>query len=210
MTQTVFRGRTMKLSAHKLNTIIGTASNTKAIRTALTLLAIAFVSVIASKPRAVTAQDDAPIAEEARIAKLLQTQVDCWNDGDIDGFMETYWNSEELTFSSGGQTTRGWQATIDRYKLRYSTRALMGRLTFSELEVNMIGADAAFVLGRWALERESDNPKGNFSLVLKRIDGAWKIVHDHSSSEDEVVDDGAEDEGAEDDDVEVEGAESEN
>ena len=35
------------------------------------------------------------------IKKMLTTQQECWNNGDIDGFMEGYWNSEELIFTSG-------------------------------------------------------------------------------------------------------------
>ena len=87
-----------------------------------------------------------------------------------------------MTFSSGGQTTRGWQATIDRYKSRYSSRELMGRLSFSNLEVTMLAEDAALVLGRWKLER--DEPiGGNFTLIFRKLDDAWVIIHDHSSAE---------------------------
>ncbi len=34
------------------------------------------------------------------IKKILTTQQEYWNNGDIDGFMEGYWNSEELIFTS--------------------------------------------------------------------------------------------------------------
>ena len=44
-------------------------------------------------------------ADEKEIAAILQKQTDAWNRQDIDGFMQTYWKSEELTFSSGGTTT---------------------------------------------------------------------------------------------------------
>ena len=49
------------------------------------------------------------------IEEILTKQAKCWNQGDIDGFMQTYWKSDNLTFSGGGKTTRGWQATLDRY-----------------------------------------------------------------------------------------------
>ncbi|MEO2017866.1 MAG: nuclear transport factor 2 family protein, partial [Fuerstiella sp.] len=94
-----------------------------------------------------------------------------------------YWNSEQLSFSSGGKTTRGWQATKDGYHRRYPTRDLMGWLTFSELEVTSLGDTAALVLGRWHLKRDSGPIGGNFSLTFRRIDGRWLIVHDHTSKE---------------------------
>ena len=121
------------------------------------------------------------------IEQILTTQAQCWNDGDIEGFMETYWKSENLTFSSGGKTTRGWQATLDNYKKSYP-KDEMGQLTFDGLEVTMLSEEAALVLGKWHLVMAQDEGKpdqakdGNFSLVLRKMDGAWKIVHDHSST----------------------------
>jgi ketosteroid isomerase-like protein len=56
----------------------------------------------------------------------------------------------------------------------------MGKLTFSDLEVYPLGRDAAYVLGRWHLDRVAGPIGGNFTLVLRREDG-WRIVHDHTS-----------------------------
>lgn len=125
-----------------------------------------------------------PVQESTKqtITQLLTVQTEAWNAGNIEKFMETYWKSEKLTFSSGGNTTRGWQATLDRYKKSYSTREKMGVLHFDELEVTIIESQTALVLGNWHL-RFADGTKadGNFSLVVTKIDNAWKIIHDHSS-----------------------------
>ncbi len=121
------------------------------------------------------------------IEQILTTQAGCWNDGDIEAFMETYWKSEELTFSSGGKTTRGWQGTLDNYKKAYP-KDKMGTLTFDGLETTMLSDESALVLGNWHLvlpakEGTEDVKKdGNFSLVLRKLEGVWKIVHDHSST----------------------------
>lgn len=111
----------------------------------------------------------------------LQEQAKAWNRGDLDAFMAAYWNSPELTFSSGGETTRGWDETLARYRRRYPDRETMGKLTFSKLETQMLGTDAAFTLGRWHLERKVD-AQGNFTLVWRKTENGWRIVHDHSSS----------------------------
>jgi beta-aspartyl-peptidase (threonine type) len=131
--------------------------------------------------------DGAPTAGteiDQQITSVLTDQVDAWNRGDIDAFMETYWKSDKLSFSSGGQTTRGWKATRDRYHDRYPNRDAMGKLNFSELEITQLGDDAALMLGRWQLERAGDKPGGNFSLVMRKVDGQWKIIHDHTSKSD--------------------------
>lgn len=117
------------------------------------------------------------------IEGILTQQVDAWNSGDIDGFMQHYWKSDELTFSSGGRTTRGWHTTKANYKERYPTRERMGNLSFGAIEVTSLGETAALVLGRWRLQREPAPIGGNFSLLFRRIDGDWVIVHDHTSLE---------------------------
>src|SRR4051794_14655620 len=76
-----------------------------------------------------------PSGPAAEITAVLSQQAAAWNRGDIDAFMEHYWKSDDLTFSSGGQTTRGWTSTKASYQRHYPTREKMGQLTFSELEV---------------------------------------------------------------------------
>jgi ketosteroid isomerase-like protein len=111
----------------------------------------------------------------------MNMQAADWNRGDIDAFMKGYWNSEKLVFASGDGLTRGWQPTLDRYKKSYDSRAKMGTLTFSDLEVNVISKDAAVVLGSWSLAREKDNPHGKFTLIFRKFKDGWRIVHDHTS-----------------------------
>src|SRR4051794_34255472 len=77
------------------------------------------------------------------IESILTAQAEAWNRGDIDGFMKYYWNSDELTFNSGGETTRGWTRTREHYHKRYPTREQMGQLRFSQLETILLGDSAA-------------------------------------------------------------------
>lgn len=118
-----------------------------------------------------------------QLTAILNTQVKAWNNADIPAFMGYYWKSDALTFSSGGTTRRGWQATMDSYKKRYPTPAKMGHLAFDQLEFQTLGDDAALVLGNWHLTRKQDEDiGGNFSLVFRKFDGHWRIIHDHSSA----------------------------
>lgn len=117
---------------------------------------------------------------ETKIGALIEQQATDWNNGDIDAFMNVYWKSEQLTFSSGGEITRGFNATMARYKKRYPTSAEMGKLTFSELEFQPLDTSAMQVLGVWNLQR--DLPiGGRFTLVFRHFPDGWKIVHDHTS-----------------------------
>ena len=122
-----------------------------------------------------------PTAEEA-IRAVLAAQVAAWNKGDLETFMQGYWASPALTFFSAGNRTEGWEPTLERYRRRYQSGGQeMGQLTFSELRVEMLGTDAAFVRGRWQLERTKDRPGGLFTLIFQRLPEGWRFVHDHTS-----------------------------
>jgi ketosteroid isomerase-like protein len=122
--------------------------------------------------------------DDRAVRAVLDAQREAWNRGDLEGFMAGYARSEELVFTSGGAVRRGWQETHDRYLKRYgSDRATMGRLGFEILGVQALGADGAVVLGRWKLSDTPSAGSGVFSVALTRSGGAWRIVHDHTSSD---------------------------
>src|SRR5438270_9388886 len=118
----------------------------------------------------------------AEIESVLRAQQEAWNRGDIDAFMNGYSRSDETVFVSGDAVTRGWQKVLDRYRKKYSDRAKMGTLTFSNLEITGLSNDSAVVLGSWKLKRASDEPHGRFTLIFRRLADGWKIVHDNTSA----------------------------
>lgn len=122
--------------------------------------------------------------DEEAIVGVLEAQRDAWNRGDLGAFMDGYWRSPELTFTSGGEVRRGWQVTHDRYVERYGqSPGDMGTLAFTELEVTGLGPDAAMVMGRWTLTETPKGGTGIFTLAFRRLPDGWKVVHDHTSAE---------------------------
>lgn len=118
----------------------------------------------------------------AAVRTVLEAQREAWNRGDIEGYMDGYARSADITFVSGDSLTRGWQTVHDRYQKNYDSREKMGTLTFSDLETNVLSNDAAVTIGRWHLQRAGDQPHGRFTLVFHRTRQGWRIVHDHTSS----------------------------
>jgi ketosteroid isomerase-like protein len=118
----------------------------------------------------------------AEIQSVLTAQQQAWNRGDIDAFMNGYARSAPTAFISEDEVRRGWETVRDRYRVKYSDRAKMGTLSFSDTEVTMLSPDAAVVLGRWRLKRANDEPHGRFTLIFKRLPEGWRIVHDHTSA----------------------------
>lgn len=157
----------------------------------LSLLCFLAWGLLASSCRGPAATAGAASAEEdaeAAIRRLLDDQVGAWNDGDIEGFMQGYWQSEALRFASGGDISYGFEPTLERYRERYPDRATMGTLFFEDLDIRQLDAEWALVVGHWRLERSEDQPSGLFTLLLERQQAtgggepAWRIVHDHTSS----------------------------
>ena len=123
-----------------------------------------------------------PDSAEDAIRKVLDDQVKAWNKGDIEGFMAGYWKSPELSFTSGGSHTRGWDATHERYRKRYKGEGKeMGKLTFSDIQVQVLSGESAYVRGRFEVVLSKETQKGLFTLIVKKFPEGWRIVHDHTS-----------------------------
>lgn len=135
------------------------------------------LAVLALSVSVVCAQTD-----EQAIRSVLEDQVKAWNNGDIEGYMKGYWNSEETSFVSGGTVTKGYAGVLARYKKGYDSREKMGVLAFNDLQVRVISPASAVVTGEWRLARAKDKPWGRFTLIVEKKPEGWRIVYDHTSS----------------------------
>ena len=123
-------------------------------------------------------------AEVTAISNVLDIQEKAWNDGDIDLFMTTYWQSDSLRFASGGTIRNGWNETLERYKTTYPDKSAMGKLTFSLHSIDLMSPVSAMVFGGYHLQRNEElgDLHGLFTLILEKKAGKWIIVHDHTSA----------------------------
>ena len=117
------------------------------------------------------------------IKQVLTTQQICWNNGDIDGFMLGYWNSEKFKFSWVNGTEYGWENALEKYKISYPTKESMGEFIFEILDVKLTSDTTAILDGEWELIRKNDNPKGSFTYIFKKIENNWLIISDYSTNE---------------------------
>ena len=121
------------------------------------------------------------ITEKQAILNVLAQQRSDWNNGNVEAYMQGYLKSDSLLFVGKNGPTYGWQNTLENYKKGYPDKNAMGFLTFGIKKVNLLTKDTAFVLGSWHLKREKDELKGYFTLLLKKVNGLWKVIVDHSS-----------------------------
>lgn len=128
-----------------------------------------------------TATSFAQTKDEAEILQTLSSQQIAWNKGDIEGYMQGYWQSDSLMFIGKSGITYGWQQTLNNYRKSYPDTTAMGKLDFAFVEIKRLSAIYYFVVGKWHLTRAIGNIGGSFTLVLRKIKGKWLIVKDHSS-----------------------------
>ncbi len=119
--------------------------------------------------------------DEALILQLLNNQTEAWNRGNIETFMKTYWKSDSLMFIGKNGVTYGWANTLNNYKKNYSDTAAMGKLSFNILSVQRLSSQYFYVIGKWHLKRSMGDLSGHYTLLIKKINGEWVIIADHSS-----------------------------
>jgi ketosteroid isomerase-like protein len=125
---------------------------------------------------------ESPAATRRAIGQLLTTQTAAWNRGDVAGFMQGYWQNDSLVFIGKSGLTYGWQRTLDNYRRSYPSPEAMGQLRFDGLRITPLTPETAQVVGRWHLTRPTAGDlQGHYLLVLRRLNGQWVIVADHSS-----------------------------
>ena len=113
-----------------------------------------------------------------QVLHTMESQQNAWNSGDLDAFMVGYWESDSLLFIGSRGVNSGYATTLENYKKSYPNKDTMGTLIFKNRSWTQISENAGLLIGSWRISEEA---KGMYSLIWKKIDGRWMIVADHSS-----------------------------
>ncbi len=119
-------------------------------------------------------------AEEAAVRTVIDAAQIAWNNGDLEGFMQSYWKSDSLQFYSKRGINRGWQEALDGYKAAYPDLSSMGTLHFDIISVTPIGQAGFVVLGNYTVTRVDKTLEGAFTLIFRKKEGRWVAVYDHT------------------------------
>jgi uncharacterized protein (TIGR02246 family) len=117
---------------------------------------------------------------------MLRRAAADWNRGDLDGFMSDYLPGDSTTYIGGRGLVRGPAAIRASYARLFTGEIQRDSLSFVILDVDPVAADAANLIAQYTLTRhaggrDSVTARGPTSLLVRRVDGRWRIVHDHSS-----------------------------
>ena len=117
-----------------------------------------------------------------RIRAVFESGCAAWNRGDIDGYLAVYWNSDNVRWISDGTVVYGFETIASAYKDRFDSPDNMGTLEVADLDIQLLGENDALVFGAWIQTTHADRRHGVFTDHVKKINGEWLIVSDHSST----------------------------
>lgn len=119
--------------------------------------------------------------DETEVRNVLARQNQAWNRGDIDAFMIGYWENDSLMFIGKSGVTYGYKNTLSNYKKNYPDTTVMGKLTFTLIQLKQLSPEYFHVTGKYYLTRTIGDASGHFTLVFRKINGKWVVISDHSS-----------------------------
>jgi uncharacterized protein (TIGR02246 family) len=134
---------------------------------------------IATAPAATVADGAVAMrASEDIIRGVLAANAAAWNEGSLDAFVSGYANTPDLLVLRGAAVTTGWKDARKALEEQIAASGGMGRLSYKALDVRMTSDDVATVVGRYALTGTKAASAGVTTLVMKQIEGRWRIVQD--------------------------------
>ncbi len=114
--------------------------------------------------------------DQKAINKVLKKQRLAWSKNNLDQYMEAYWKSDSLKFYSSHGVINGWYDTFDRFEKAYPTEKHTGKLSYKINAITPVANGSYYVLGEYHIKRDMGNADGIFMLVVKNINGQWKII----------------------------------
>lgn len=116
------------------------------------------------------------------IQQLIQTQVDCWNQGDLEGYMNGYWKSDSLQFVTEKGITFGYDNVLKNYQNTWGVKQDFGMLIFKDLRIKALDDLKLLfqVTGKWFVISETEENGGHFSLIVRFENRVPQIIIDHT------------------------------
>ena len=141
-----------------------------------------------ARPRRATSPARATAtAAEQEVRATFDALLRAVEKQDVDAVMSFYWNAPQLLiFNNNGTVTRGWaQMRANLVSLYPDLKDV--KIAASDVRVQLLGADAAALTCRWTQAQTfKDVPEtsaGRMTVMFRRVGGAWKIAHRHTSPE---------------------------
>ncbi|MBA3439105.1 MAG: DUF3225 domain-containing protein [Pyrinomonadaceae bacterium] len=138
-------------------------------------------------PRASSTGATASDPTSRGVRSAFNALIDGIERADVDAVMGVYWNSPQLVlFNNNGTVTKTWDQVRGNRASSYPDIKDV-RLEVRDVNAQMLGRDGAFVTCSWTQSQtfrtKPESATGRLTVVFRRIGGAWKAVHAHTSPE---------------------------
>src|SRR5262245_26543049 len=129
-------------------------------------------------PASTTPSNSSDVATE--VAAEFKKASAGWNAGDLEAFTAIY--ADSATFAQREVFIVGRPAIRALYAPLFAPGASRPNLTLERLDIEQIAPGVVLVRGIYRNSREGAVVgRGTTTLVMRLIQGQWRIVHDHSS-----------------------------
>ncbi len=124
-------------------------------------------------------------ADENGVRATFADLVKAIEDVNVDGVTKLYWKAPQLVmFNRNGSVTKGWEQMRENREASYASVKDV-KLTTRDVSVQMLGRDGAVLSCLWTQSQKNDGKfeasSGRMSLVFRRMNNQWRIVHLHTS-----------------------------
>ena len=125
-----------------------------------------------------------PTARRDSVLAAVRAYVDAGNRVDVQAMIDAYSKSPGVSSAGLGEIRRGWEA------IRAQTDSLAGmeglmRISLGAVDIMGLGSMHALAVSSVVVRVETEGGpvqlRGAVSIVLERVGGAWKVLHDHVS-----------------------------
>jgi ketosteroid isomerase-like protein len=119
--------------------------------------------------------------DEEMIHEVIRKELDTWNNGDIEGYVELYAPVDSVRMLYNGGAVYG-KANILAFYKKYWPKEKMGQLRFSEVKLERLSPEYYFSSGYFHVKPDDGGKEisGRFSGLMKKIKGKWYLYTDHS------------------------------
>lgn len=142
------------------------------------------IALVSALSAAVIASGVAQQVDSAEVHAFVRQYVAAINRADGPGIMEMYAHVPEVTSADNIDITRGWDA-IRRDAASLSENRY--RMDLGRVDVVALGPGYALVVAEatytFGTPQGALRVRGVLTLVLQKTGNAWKVLHDHSSSQ---------------------------
>lgn len=115
-----------------------------------------------------------------QVLDRLKAQQTCWNNGDLEGYLDFYAPIDSVRMIYSGGVVYG-RENINAFFKKYWPKERMGKLTMTDFVVEPLSKKDAFVSAKFNVEAPNGkNSSGQFSGIMQKINGIWYLYVDHS------------------------------